>query len=151
MYKLILNLILKIIKNRTIFRFQQFIKFCIVGTIGAIIDIGGLYLLVEFLNIHYLLAATVSFILAVINNYFLNKYWTFKNSEKKHAKQFTSFVLVSIAGLLINLSIMYIMVDILSSWYIFAKIIASIIVLFWNFLMNKHITFKSNKSKFISI
>ena len=139
----IIKLILNLIWQRLILKWQQFFKFCVVGTIGAIIDIGGLYILVEFFGLHYLLGAAISFTLAVINNYLLNKYWTFQNKSKNHTKQFICFLLVSIGGLLINLGIMYLLVEILFVWYLLAKAVASIIVLFWNFLMNKYITFKS--------
>jgi len=142
MLKQIIKLIWHIVWQRIVLRFRQFLKFCLVGTLGAIIDIGGLYVLVEFAGVHYLAGAAISFTLAVINNYFLNKYWTFQNKSKNHAKQFTCFLLVSIGGLLINLGIMYLLVEVFLAWYLLAKIMASIIVLFWNFLMNKHVTFR---------
>ncbi|MFH1457409.1 MAG: GtrA family protein [Patescibacteria group bacterium] len=142
MLKNIFKLIWQIVWHRIILRWQQFFKFCVVGTIGAIIDIGGLFVLVEFVHIHYLLAATISFTVAVINSYFLNKYWTFQNKGNNHAKQFVIFVLVSVVGLLINLGVMYSLVEWLAVWYLLSKAIASIIVLFWNFFMNKYVTFK---------
>jgi dolichol-phosphate mannosyltransferase len=142
MLKNICKLIWNLIWHRTVLRWQQFFKFCVVGTTGAIIDIGGLYILVEFLGVHYLIAATISFTVAVINNYFLNKHWTFKNKSKEHAKQFVGFLLVSIVGLLINLAVMYALTEWLFVWYLLSKAIAAIIVLFWNFFMNKYVTFK---------
>lgn len=142
MLKNILKLILKIWWHKQIAKYHQFFRFCIVGTIGAIIDIGGLCVLVEFVGIYYLLAAAMSFTIAVINNYFLNKYWSFKNKSSNHTKQFIGFVLVSVVGLLINLGVMYSLTELLFVWYLLSKAIASIIVLFWNFFMNKYVTFK---------
>lgn len=138
----IFKILIDFIFNKIIGDIKQFFRFCVTGITGAIIDFGFLYLLIEFANLNYLLSATISFVLALIDTYLLNKYWTFQNKENNHAKQFSKFLLTSLVGLLINLGIMYLMVDVLLIWYIFAKIIASIIVLFWNFLMNKHFTFK---------
>ena len=142
MLKKIIKLILKIWWHKQMIKYQQFFKFCVVGTMGAIIDIAGLYILVEFVGVYYLLAATMSFIVAVINNYFLNKHWTFRNKSENNAKQFIGFLLVSIVGLLINLGAIYALTEWLVIWYLLSKAIASIIVLFWNFFMNKYVTFK---------
>ena len=143
MLKNIFKLIFNLIWQRIVLRWQQFFRFCVVGTLGAIIDIGGLYVLVEFFGIYYLLAAAISFIFAVINSYFLNKYWTFQNKNNQHAKQFIIFLLVSVIGLLINLGAMYVLTEWVGFWYLLSKAIAAIIVLFWNFLMNKYVTFRS--------
>jgi len=132
----------KLLKNYLIQKHQQFLKFCLVGILGTIIDIGILYILVEFAHFNYLLAASLSFVLAVINNYLFNKYWTFKNTKTRHLKQFSLFLLISLVGLAINLGILYLLVDLAQIWYIFAKIIAILIVTIWNFIMNKFVTFK---------
>ncbi len=142
MLKNILKLILKIWWHQQIIKFQQLIKYCVVGVFGAIIDIVALWFLVEICQIYYLTSATISFILAVINNYFLNKYWTFKDESKRHFAQFANFFLISVIGLFINLVIIYLLVEKLAIYYLISKFIAIIIVTFWNFLMNKYITFK---------
>lgn len=137
-----LEKIIELLIERIIKPFKQFFKFCVVGTMGAIIDIGGLWLLVEVGKWHYLWAAGFSFTAAVINNYFLNKYWTFNDLSPKNFKQFFSFVLVSVGGLLINLGVMYFFVEQIKFDYLLSKAIASLVVLSWNFLMNKYIIFK---------
>ncbi len=137
-----LEKIIELLIERIIKPFKQFFKFCVVGTIGAIIDIGGLWLLVELGGWYYLLAAGFSFTAAVINNYFLNKYWTFNDLSSKNFKQFFSFVLVSVGGLVINLGVMYFFVEQIKFDYLLSKAIASLVVLSWNFLMNKYIIFK---------
>lgn len=124
---------------------KQFFKFCVVGTIGTAIDFGLLYVLVEFGHVFYLLAATISFIAAVINNYLLNKVWTFQDKNRNFFKQFVQFLLVSLVGLGLNLLILYLLVDKAHLWYIFAKVLATGVVLIWNFIANKFWTFKKEK------
>jgi dolichyl-phosphate beta-glucosyltransferase len=123
-------------------KYSVFIQYAIVGCLGTAIDLGSLYVLVDFLHVNLLVATAVSFILAVINNFTLNKYWTFKNRSSNIRKQFIKFLVVSIVGLLLTEMFMAILVYGLKLWYLFAKLITSGLILTWNFLANKYWTFK---------
>ena len=128
----------------------QFIKFGIVGVIGTLIDIGILNYLHQHFGISVYLAATVAFVVAVINNFLFNKYWTFKNEagyQSKSHVQFIQFIFISIVGLLINLGIMYLLIEYFDFWFNWAKLAAIIVVLFWNFIANKLWTFRVNKAE----
>jgi len=113
-----------------------------VGAIGTFVDLGALYILVEALAVPVLTATTISFVLAVMNNFVLNKIWTFQNKSKNYRKLFIKFLIVSVIGLGLTLGCMYIFVHVLFIWYMFAKAITSVIVLVWNFFGNKIWTFK---------
>jgi len=127
--------------------FLPFIKYSLVGALGTLIDLGSLYILVEHFTIGVLLASTISFLLAVINNFILNKIWTFENKSKNYRKLFIKFLIVSLVGLALTLISMEILVYTFKIWYILAKAITSIIVLTWNFLANKFWTFRTRKFK----
>ncbi len=122
-------------------QFKPFFRYCIVGTLGTAIDLGSLYVFVEYLNLHLMFATVCSFLLAVVNNFLLNKFWTFQNRHTNLKKQFIKFLLVSICGLLLTMSLMYVLVYGLALWYMLAKAITSLVVLTWNFLLNKFWTF----------
>lgn len=124
---------------------KNFLKYCTVGTMGAVIDIGILYILVEFFDIVAVLGASIAFVFAVVNNFFWNKHWTFEDNSKKHGKQFIKFLSVSVVGLLLTTGLMYFGVNILEIWYLPAKIIIILIVLLWNFLANSWWTFAVQK------
>lgn len=130
-------MIKKFIKN-----FRPFIKYCIVGTIGTLIDVGTLFVLVEYFEFPVILATVFSFILAVSNNFIFNQKWTFRSPSKNYRKMFIKFFIVGLVGLGLTVVCMYFFVHILDIWYILAKIFTSGIVLFWNFLGNKLWTFK---------
>jgi len=130
-------MIKNLIKN-----FWPFIKYCIVGATGTFVDLFFLYVLVEYANLPVLTSTTISFILAVINNFVLNKIWTFQNKSKNYRKLFIKFLIVSVIGLGLTVACMYIFVHILFIWYMLAKIITSIVVLTWNFFGNKMWTFR---------
>lgn len=123
-------------------QFKPFFRYAVVGTLGTAIDLGSLYLLVEYAHLGVMFATTIAFVLAVINNFILNKIWTFENKHKNFRKQFVKFMLVSLVGLALTEGFMYFFTFIVGIWYLYAKAITSLIVLTWNFLGNKHWTFK---------
>jgi len=116
-------------------------KYSSVGISAAIIDFSVLYILTEYFKLYYLLSATISFILAAFFNYNLNRRWTFRSSGNQN-KQLPVFFIIAILGILLNNHIMYIGVEKFGLWYIYAKIISTTIVTFWNFFGNKYLTFK---------
>lgn len=123
---------------------KQFIKFCIVGGIGTIVNLAILYAMVEFLKISYIFGATIAFVVAVINNYILNKLWTFKDKRTGKTfitKQWIKFLSISVISLGANLAALYLLVEFLNLWYIFAQIIAILASLGINFIGNKKWTF----------
>jgi dolichyl-phosphate beta-glucosyltransferase len=123
-------------------KYSVYFRYTVVGLIGTAIDIGLLYVFVDLLRIHLLLAAAMSFVLAVINNFTLNKYWTFQSKISKGRRQFMKFMMLSAAGLLLTEMCMAFFVYGLKIWYISAKLITSAVVLTWNFLAGKYWTFK---------
>jgi len=83
--------------------FSRFVKFLIVGTIGAIIDFGTFNLLTSLLGIWSVAASTLSFIAAVTSNFIWNYHWTYPDSRSKPlGKQAVQFILVNLVGLAIR-------------------------------------------------
>ncbi len=121
--------------------FVVFIKYSAVGVTGTVLDVGSLYIFVDLLHISVLVAAAMSFTLAVVNNFILNKFWTFRNAGRNIRKQFIKFVIVSVVGLALTEFCMAVFVFLLGIWYIASKLITSVVVLTWNFLANKNWTF----------
>lgn len=128
-------------------QFRPFFRYCVVGALGTAIDLGSLYLMVEYLGFHIMVATTFAFLLAVVNNFLLNKYWTFQNQHRNFTKQFVKFLLVSLCGFFLTMALMYVLVYVLVIWYLLAKAITSVAVLTWNFLLNKYWTFNDRHWK----
>jgi len=114
------------------------IKYATVGCVGTALDLSFIYVFVEFMRIHLLIAAVMSFLLAAINNFIMNKYWTFQNTGFTIRKQFIQFLTVSSIGLVLTLISMAFFVYGLRIWYMSAKVITSVLVLTWNFLAKEH-------------
>lgn len=57
-------------------------KFCLIGSVGAAINLSIQYVLVEFLSIYFLFASIIGILGGMFFNYFLNYYWTFKGGKE---------------------------------------------------------------------
>ncbi|MBN1494799.1 GtrA family protein [Candidatus Peregrinibacteria bacterium] len=125
--------------------FYNFLKYTIVGTLGLIVDMACLYVFVEFVHIPLLIATTMAFVISVVHNFFLHKYWTFKDLSHQFNRQFISFFVIAVVNLGLTVVLMYIFVDFFHIWYMFSKVITTIIVLFTSYTANTIWTFKLRK------
>jgi len=129
----------------------QFFKFSVVGVTGTIIDFSFFALLSRIFGLYYIWATAISVFLAIVNNFFLNKYWTFKKGQSGKVKEeYLKFFIVSIINYLLNIGITYFIVEFTQFERVFgnnedffAKVVAIAIVLFSNYFGNKYWTFKS--------
>lgn len=118
-----------------------FIKFGIVGFSGFILDFGITYLFKEKLRVNKFLANSLGFSIAVVNNYLLNRYWTFESENLNYVQEFSLFITISLLGLGINNLVLYFFNEKYKLGFYISKLIAIAVVMIWNFLMNYFITF----------
>jgi len=119
----------------------KFVKFGVVGTTGLVIDFGATWLCKEKLKWNKFIANSCGFSLAVVNNYFLNRVWTFNSTSAQWQVQFGKFLLFSLIGLGLNNLLLYIFNSKLHVKFYVSKGIATVCVFVWNFLSNYFITF----------
>ena len=121
--------------------FVQFIKFCLVGGSGVFVDFGITWLLKEVARINKYVANSIGFICAATSNYLLNRIWTFESHDTEIAMQYARFIGISVIGLLINNTAIYLFNDKLKLNFYFSKLLAIGIVTVWNFFMNYFFNF----------
>lgn len=119
-------------------------KYILVGATSTIIDIGLLAVFVEYAHLPLLLSATLSFLVSVVNGFVLNKHWSFRNTSKRLARQYTKFFLTALVGLGLTLVLLSLFVYAFHLWYLAAKILTTIAVFFWNFTINRFWTFRDD-------
>lgn len=122
-----------------------FLHYLLVSVVSTTYDITLLYLLTEIVGWNYLVSATASYCIGTIVAYVGQRTITFKDQNKQIAKQFGVFVIVSTIGLIINLGILKLFVSAFGVHYLFGKIIAIGVGFFWNYSINKKITFKKEQ------
>jgi putative flippase GtrA len=122
----------------------QLLKFCVVGAIGYVINL-GVYAGLLHAGVHYLVAATCSFLVAVTNNYFWNREWTFRDRRRGIAAQGVRFFVVSLASLVANLALLHLLITV-GSGKLVAQAIAVVLVTPLNFVGNKLWSFRRHPS-----
>lgn len=137
---------------------KRFFKFATVGAGGFLTHFTIVNVLVQVFSISETLANPVGFSAAVIQNFTLNRYWTFPESRNRDPRrQLVQFFIVSIVGLAINQLVFYMVHTLLESFWIslvgnvrlghalsynFALCVAVGVVLFWNFAANRLWTYR---------
>lgn len=136
----------------------RFLKFALVGTLGALIDFGVMNTLSQWAGMSLVLAGTISFISAVINNFTWNRLWTYPESRARPLfGQLSMFFLVNLAGVAIRIpTLRYLEPPFLRmvestfhTTYITAEFyaknltlaVAVGIVMMWNFFINRYWTY----------
>lgn len=129
---------------------ELLIKFCVVGGSGVFVDFGITYLLKEKFSLHRYFANTAGFFSAATSNYVLNRVWTFNSTNPAIEREFTSFLLIAVIGLVINTVVLYFLSERAKfrlmpqnarlRFYLY-KLFATAVVTIWNFFMNYFFTF----------
>lgn len=137
----------------------RFLRFAVVGAIGAVVDFGVFNLLIQVVHLNSVVSSIISFSAAVISNFTWNRFWTYPDSRtKKVTHQLLQFALVNVVGLAIRTPLFAVMERffigflnrILPANFIFtptfmghnsALAIAILVVMLWNFFANRFWTY----------
>src|SRR5215217_6045373 len=114
----------------------QLIRFCVVGASGYAVNLAVYLVLLKGLDLHYLVAATGSFLAAVTNNYTWNRVWTFRGQRGHVAYQGLRFLIVAVCALAANLLVLDLLV-MFGLEKVPAQAIAILVVMPLNFIGNK--------------
>jgi dolichol-phosphate mannosyltransferase len=129
---------------------ERFVRFALVGASGTLVDFCVLFILKQAAGLPLVVANSASYLAGVVNNFTLNRAWTFPDARDGRVwRQFRQFLVVSTAGLILNSAIVGLLEHPLGTWlnlpetgYLVAKLLATFVVLAWNFTANRHWTFK---------
>ncbi len=119
-------------------RFWEVFRFLAVGGGCFLLEYVLLYTLTEYAGLDPLVSAPIAFTISLIVNYILCVYVVF-HAEKQTGMQMFLFIFTSLLGLGINQAVMWFFIDIIGLWYMFSKIIASAIVMVWNYITKRYI------------
>ena len=134
----------------------RFIRFAIVGTIGAAVDFGVFNLMIAVFGVEPVISNIISFSVAVMSNFIWNRYWTYPDSRSKRLRrQLTEFFIVNLVGVGIR-TVIFVQLELFFETLFsglqlplpndflahnFTLAFGMIIVLFWNFFVNRYWTY----------
>jgi putative flippase GtrA len=119
----------------------QLAKFCVVGAVGYVVNL-AVYTVLIHEGLHYLVAATCSFLVAVTSNYVWNRLWTFRDRRGHLGVQGFQFLVVSAASLGANLLVLHVLITV-GAGKLVGQAIAIIVVTPLNFLGNRLWSFRT--------
>jgi len=125
---------------------EQLAKFCVVGATGYAVNLVVYTVLLRELDLHYILSAIGSFLVAVTNNYTWNRLWTFHGSRGHVVFQGLRFFVVSVLALAANLVVLHLLVQV-GVGEVLAQAIAIVLVTPVNFVGNKLWSFRSRSGR----
>ena len=116
----------------------QIFKFVIVGGTATVLDWAVYYVLYNFLHVNPLIANILSFSVSVIYNYIASVKWVFDvNKDKSKVRMAIEFLVFSVIGLLLSELLLWIGIDKLGLNAMLVKIVATLIVMVFNFVTRK--------------
>ncbi len=124
----------------------RFVKFCLVGGSGVLVNMGLYWILTRFGGLYTTLAAAISIETSILSNFILNNFFTFRLRNVPGTKPFfqrlLKFNLFSLAGMGINLGLLWLFHNYMGIHDLLSMFLAILIVTLWNYLVNTWWTWK---------
>jgi dolichol-phosphate mannosyltransferase len=125
----------------------QLFKFCAVGASGYVVNLCVFAVCVGVFDLHHLIAATAAFVVAVMNNFWWNRHWTFRARGGHAGFQAARFFTVSIAAFLFAAVVLEVLVSVAGLPELLAQAIAIVSATPLNFIGNKMWSFRIELSR----
>lgn len=123
-------------------RHQAVIKFLASGLTVLLFNLAVLFFLTDIFHIWYLLSSIIAYSLAVILNFFLQKFWVFENGGNKMAgSQFIVYVFVAVSNSAVNAIFLYLLVEYAGIHYIFSQAAITLLLAVINYFISRNFIF----------
>lgn len=125
-------------------KFHHLILYGIIGSFSSGLDFAVYTVLVQVLGVHYIVANCISVVAGISTSFILNRNYNFKVKDKT-GRRFGIFLCVGFTGLLLSNLILYTCINTFALNKIVSKLLSIVLVVFFQFLVNKYFTFKPNE------
>ena len=115
----------------------QLIKFCLVGASGYAVNLTVFAITVQGLGVHHLVGATIAFVVAVTNNFWWNRHWTFQAGRGHAGFQAARFFAISVVAFLFAATVLELLVSVFGVSAVPAQAISIAVATPLNFIGNK--------------
>lgn len=125
-------------------KFRNLILYGIIGCCSSGLDFVLYTIFVQIFGLYYILSNCISVLCGITTSFILNRNINFRVKDKTE-KRFAIFLTVGLCGMLASNIILYLCIDVLNIDNIVSKLLSMVLVVFFQFILNKHITFKPTK------
>ena len=129
------------IVRRVYYKFRNLILYGIIGSFTSFLDFCVFTLLASYAGIHYLVANCISVLVGITTSFLLNRSYNFRVKDKTK-QRFAIFLTVGLCGLMLSNLILYIGIDMLHGEEVIVKLASIVLVVGFQFLLNKFVTFR---------
>ncbi len=127
-------------------KFRHLILYGIIGSFSSTLDFLIYTILVQIVGLQYIISNCISVLGGITTSFILNRNYNFK--VKDHAKRrFSIFLTVGLCGLLMSNIILYLCIDVWSMDKLISKLLSIVLVVLFQFLINKYFTFKPSNNE----
>ena len=127
-------------------KFHHLVLYGIIGSFSSGLDFLIYTFLVQLVGLQYLVANCISVVAGISTSFYLNRNYNFK--VKDHTKRrFSIFLTVGLCGLVMSNLILYLCIDNLGMDKLISKLLSLVLVVFFQFLVNKYLTFKPTNNE----
>lgn len=130
--------------NNLYFKFRNLILYGIIGCCSSGLDFLLYTLFVSVFGWHYILSNCISVLAGITTSFTLNRNFNFKVKDKTR-KRFAIFLTVGLCGMMLSNLILYVCISMMSLNKIISKLLSIVLVVFFQFLVNKYVTFKPSE------
>jgi len=128
------------------FDLLRFVKFCVVGSTGTLINMGLLWGLTEFVGLPYLISAAIAIEISIISNFTFHDFFTFRD---RHSPTLTIFFrrllkynLISLIGLAINMTVLALFTEVIGLYYLLSNLIGIACATLFRYFLNLRWTWR---------
>lgn len=118
-------------------RLMELVRFGVTGGVCFVVEFLFLTLFVELVHMPVLWATALAFLISVAVNYALCVKWVFPGAKEGSGKVRVQFLITSGMGLGLNELLMWLMNVCLGVQYQIAKVIATLLVMVWNYVTKR--------------
>ncbi|MFM8829019.1 MAG: GtrA family protein [Actinomycetota bacterium] len=119
---------------------MQLVRFLAVGVSGYVVNLLVFWISTSA-GAHYIPAAVIAFAIAWLNNFLLNRHWTFRRADEAMVGQGVRYLLVCLVALAANLVILHLLVD-AGLGEIYSQAIAIVLVTPLSYLLSRRWSFR---------
>lgn len=132
--------------NNLYSKFRNLILYGIIGCCSSGLDFLLYTLFVSVFGWHYILSNCISVLAGITTSFTLNRNFNFKVKDKTR-KRFAIFLTVGLCGMMLSNLILYVCISMMSLNKIISKLLSIVLVVFFQFLVNKYVTFKPSENE----